>query len=389
MRARGRGRGVSEFRRSGEHGRAPGEPVPERRQPHRAAAHATRYAAIDLGTHNCRMLVAERLETGRPRIIEAMSRPVRLGEGLAASGRLGEAPMARAIDALSACAQRLRALHVTHVDTIATEACRRAANAEEFVARARAATGLPVRIITPEEEAALTLNGCTGLLDPRAERALLFDIGGGSTEVMWVAHDGGRGARPLALISLPLGVVTLAERYGGDRISVATYQAMSGEIEERLAAAALPPLAGDALAGDALAGDAIGGHGVQMLGTSGTVTTLGALHLGLGAYDRNRVDGIEISFAAIAALSVWLIGLDYRERAAIACIGRERADLVIAGCAILDAICRRWPVGRLTVADRGIREGILLALMHADVRTTHGDARPAALMGGPAGEEAV
>ncbi len=379
MRARGRGRGVGEFRRSGEHGRAPGEPVSDRRQPHRAAAHATRYAAIDLGTHNCRMLVAERLETGRPRIIEAMSRPVRLGEGLAASGRLGEAPMARAIDALSACAHRLRALHVGHVDTIATEACRRATNAEEFVARARAATGLPIRIITPEEEAALTLNGCTGLLDPRAERALLFDIGGGSTEVMWVAHDGGRGARPLALISLPLGVVTLAERYGGDRISVATYQAMSGEIEERLAAAALPPLAGDA----------IGGHGVQMLGTSGTVTTLGALHLGLGAYDRNRVDGIEISFAAIAALSVWLISLDYRERAAIACIGRERADLVIAGCAILDAICRRWPVGRLTVADRGIREGILLALMHADDTTSKGGARPVALMGGPAGEEAV
>ncbi len=329
------------------------------RRSRRAAAGAHRYAAIDLGTHNCRLLIAEPLPGERLRVIEAMSRPVRLGEGLAACGCLGEAPMARTLAALSVFAARLDALNVVRIDAIATEACRRAANVDAFLARAAAATGLAIRVIDPAEEAALTLKGCAGLLDPGCTRALLFDIGGGSTEVTWAAHDRGRGVRPLALVSLPIGVVELAERYGSDRVGAATYQAMTAEIAARLAerVAAVPDGAG---------------AGMQMLGTSGTVTTLAALHLGLGTYDRNRVDGVEIDFAAIAALSARLVDLDRRARAAIACIGPDRADLVVAGCAFLEAICRRWPVGRLTVADRGIREGLLLNLMAEDAAAAGG-----------------
>lgn len=320
------------------------------------AAGTPRYAAIDLGTHNCRMLVAEPRPGDGLRIIEAMSRPVRLGEGLAARGALGEQPMARAIEALGACVARLRALHVRRVHAIATEACRRAANAAAFVARTEAATGLELRIISPEEEAALTLKGCAGLLDRRAPMALMFDIGGGSTEVMAVCRDHRQAPRPVAMVSLPVGVVGLAERFGGDRVGSEAYRAMVSDVEDRLAGAAASLLPD---------GAAIAGR-TQMLGTSGTVTTLAALHLGLGAYDRHRVDGTEIGFDAISALSARLRELDFRGRAAVACIGPNRADLVVAGCAILEAICRRWPVGRLTVADRGIREGVLLTLMAED-----------------------
>ena len=316
------------------------------------------YAALDLGTNNCRLLVARggarRAADASFRVIDAFSRIVRLGEGLAASGCLCEPAMARTIDALKICAEKVAMHQVRDGRYIATEACRRAANCADFMGRVARETGLALEIISAEEEARLVVAGCAPLLDRRVPYALVFDIGGGSTELVWLRlRDGTRDPEILDSLSLPHGVVTLSDRYGGHDVSAAIYAAMVEEIHAALCAVE-------------------GRHGicrriaegtVQMLGSSGTVTTLAAVHLALPRYSRSRVDGVTISFANLRRASELLAGQSHDERARHPCIGVERADLVLAGCAILDAICQLWPVGKLRVADRGIREGILLGLV--------------------------
>jgi exopolyphosphatase/guanosine-5'-triphosphate,3'-diphosphate pyrophosphatase len=308
-------------------------------------------AALDLGTNNCRLLVARQSAKGF-HVIDAFSRIVRLGEGVESSGRLSEAAIARTIEALKVCADKMRRRGVTHSRLVATEACRRAANGAEFLARVGLETGVDLEIIPPAEEARLALVGCAPLFEPPWGNALLFDIGGGSTELSWL-HPGRDGApRMMDLLSLPLGVVTLAERYGGRQVGPATYEEMVREV-----AAGLAPFEEKHGIAAALRQGA-----VQMLGTSGTVTTLAGCHLGLARYDRALIDGCHLSFADVQAAGRQLRDMSYEERALHPCIGADRADLVIAGVAILDAICRAWPLGRLRVADRGVREGILIGL---------------------------
>lgn len=317
---------------------------------------ASVYAAIDLGTHNCRMLVAKPDPLRMFRVIRSFSRPVRLGEGLAASGTLGEAAIERAIGALKTCAESLREAKPRHIRSIATEPCRRAGNAAAFVRRVARETGLALESVSAADEAQLTLVGCRPLLDPRFPWVLLFDIGGGSTEVSWVEQRPGMRARMRGFRSLPYGVVSFAERYGGDRLKEDAYRAIVATIDDMLA----PLEAEYGISREIAAGR------VQMIGTSGTVTTMGAAYLRLNRYDRARVDGLEVSFDDIAAVSAVLAATDWATRASNPCIGPDRADLVVAGCAILEAICRRWPVGRLRIADRGIREGLLMEMMAAD-----------------------
>ncbi|MFQ5785729.1 MAG: Ppx/GppA phosphatase family protein [Alphaproteobacteria bacterium] len=317
------------------------------------------YAAIDLGTNNCRMLMARARDDGF-RVIGAFSRIVRLGEGLGARGRLSEPAMERAIAALGVCAGKARRRGVTRLRSVATEACRRAANCDEFLDRAVAETGIALEIIPAREEARLALAGCLPLIDHDARRALVFDVGGGSTEIVWLRCADAAPPEVIASTSLPCGVVTLAEAYGGDRVSRAVYDDMIAYVGGLLAAF-------DAAHGIARA---VAGNGVQMLGTSGTVTTMVGVHLDLPRYDRARVDGLRLAFDDVARVSCRLLALDCAGRAAIPTVGPERADLVIAGCAILAAIRRIWPVGSLRVADRGVREGMLLDMIRADAGET-------------------
>ncbi|MFZ5791801.1 MAG: Ppx/GppA phosphatase family protein [Pseudomonadota bacterium] len=310
------------------------------------------YAAIDLGTNNCRLLVAR--SRGRSfRVIDAFSRIVRLGEGLAASGSLSPAAMDRAIEALKICADKMRRRSVTCARSVATEACRRALNGAHFLDRAESEAGIRLEVITPDQEAELAFRGCAPLLARAPRHAILFDIGGGSTEVGWVAIGPGRSIELLAFRSLPLGVVTLAERHGTNSYCASAYEAMVEEV-----ALALEPLEAECR----IRAEVAQGR-VQMLGSSGTVTTLAGIEMRLARYDRSRVDGSYLDFASIGAISRRLAAMDCDARARQPCIGRERADLVVAGCAILEAICQLWPVGRLRVADRGLREGILFGLM--------------------------
>lgn len=312
------------------------------------------FAAIDLGTNNCRLLVARRSGRGF-RIIDAFSRIVRLGEGLAQSNRLSDAAMDRTLEALAVCAGKMARRRVTLARSVGTEACRRAENCDQFLERVRAETGIPIEIISSDEEARLVVAGCAPLLDRRTPFAIVFDIGGGSTELVWLRLPRNPRHPPQVLdyVSLPHGVVTLSDRYDGRAVTEEAYAAMLGEVR------------------DALAGFEARHHiarrierrQVQMLGSSGTVTTLAGIHLNLPRYTRSAVDGTSLGFDEVETVSRRLLAMDYGARVAHPCIGGERADLVLAGCAILAAICTLWPVGRVGVADRGLREGILHALV--------------------------
>ena len=330
------------------------------------------FAAIDLGTNNCRLLIAKPQAKGF-RVIDSFSRTVRLGEGVERTGRLSDTAMSRTIQALEICAEKLSFRGVTRIRAIATEACRLAENGPEFIDRVRAATGISFDIIQASEEARLAVAGCASLLDRNRKAALIFDIGGGSTELVWMdlgnipdqPHFKKDTDAIVSWKSLPYGVVNIAERFGGHDVTADDYAAMVQCVADAMDEFEIDPSLSDAIA----AGD------VHMLGTSGTVTTLAGIYLGLERYDRARVDGLTIEMSEIMAISNRLASASYDQRVAEPCVGEGRADLVIAGCAILDAIYRRWPFEKMRVADRGLREGMLLALMDKADREGRGRSR--------------
>ena len=326
--------------------------------------HAPRFAALDLGTNNCRLLIATPAGWGF-RIVEAFSRIVRLGEGLSISGRLDEAAMARTLDALQVCSERIARRGVVRLRAVATQACRQAANGDAFIAEVARRTGLKLEIITPREEAQLSVVGCLNLIDHSAAAALVVDVGGGSTELSWVdLRDGGLqrlGGRivperlPIrAWLSVPVGVVTLAERFpetapASDAWFRTMVEHMKGHILRFRHAEHLRPVFASGRA--------------HLIGTSGAITSLAGMHLGLARYDRSRVDGLWLTHSDCSSAAEQLMGLAPQARAAQPCIGPDRADLVLAGAAILQAVQEVWPCQRVRVADRGLREGILLSLV--------------------------
>lgn len=321
--------------------------------PRRWASRHT-YGAIDLGTNNCRLLIARPTDAGFT-VIDAFSRVVRLGEGMATSGKLSEGAMDRAVASLSICADKLRRRHVSLARSVATEACRRAVNGRHFVERVRRETGICLEIIAPEEEARLAMLGCHRLLEPGDGPALIFDIGGGSTELVLIDTDEGE-PRIRCWWSAPWGVASLTESEGRDFASPEERLAAYGRMRERVRHAfhrfseLLPKDKTD----------------IRLMGTSGTVTTLASVYLALPSYDRSAVDGLMMPSSAMRGISETLSRMDLAERAKFPCIGRERADLVVAGCAILETIMDIWPAETLGIADRGIREGILRSLMARD-----------------------
>jgi exopolyphosphatase/guanosine-5'-triphosphate,3'-diphosphate pyrophosphatase len=312
------------------------------------------YGAIDLGTNNCRLLVARPGETGFT-VVDAFSRVVRLGEGMATSGKISEAAQDRAVAALAVCAEKLKRRRVSLARSVATEACRRAVNGRHFVERVKRETGICIDIISPEEEARLAMLGCHRLLEPGDGPALIFDIGGGSTELVLIETDGEL-PRIKCWWSAPWGVYSLTESEGRDFANAEERLAAYGRMRERVRHAfrhfsELLPASK---------------KNIRLMGTSGTVTTLASVHLALPSYDRRAVDGLHVPAGSMREISERLSSLSHDERAQFPCIGHERADLVVAGCAILEAIMDIWPAPTLGVADRGIREGILRSLMARD-----------------------
>jgi exopolyphosphatase/guanosine-5'-triphosphate,3'-diphosphate pyrophosphatase len=326
------------------------------------------YGALDLGTNNCRLLIGAPIggNTGGAcangfRVVDSFSRIVRLGEGLASTGRLGNAPMERAMAALQACAQKLARRPVRVLQAVATEACRRAANGPAFLARIEAETGLRLRVITPREEAELAMESCAPLFAPQDRRALLFDIGGGSTEIAWIRIPPGSHGQPgrpelVGYISVPVGVVTLSERCGPSCFTEAGFHAVVDEVAAKLAGFdAVHRIAQEIRAG-----------GVRLMGTSGTVTTLAGVAMALPKYRRPLVDGQTLCADVADQALGDLFALGREGLAAHPCVGPDRVDFVLPGCAVYAAIRRVWPVPTLTVADRGLREGIIMRQMRAD-----------------------
>lgn len=317
---------------------------------------AAAFAALDLGTNNCRLLVGLPAGNGF-RVVDSFSRIVRLGEGLHDTGRLSDGAMDRAIAALQGCAARLARRPVRRLRAVATEACRRASNGPEFLARVRRETGLAIGIISSREEAELAVESCTPLLQGSGRRALLFDIGGGSTELAWIRLGKGN-QRPVLIgyISLPIGVVTLAERMGPAGFDAEGFDTMVDEVVQRLRV----------FESVHCIGHEIRQGGVRLLGTSGTVTTIAGIALDLPRYRRPLVDGAVLSLRETETSVARLRALGRRGLGEHPCVGPERADFVLPGCAIFAAIHRLWPAPEVLVADRGLREGMLLRLMRAD-----------------------
>lgn len=326
------------------------------------------YGALDLGTNNCRLLVAKPTRRGFL-VIDAFSRIIRLGEGLTQTGKLSEQAMERTIDALKVCALKMGRWDVKKSRLIATEACRVAENSAEFMDRVRNEAYLNLEIISRETEARLAVSGCASLLDKNCDWALIFDIGGGSTELIWLdlsklqrvwsrsLHDRLQAQNCIVgWTSLPIGVVNLAEKYGGHNINGDIFDAMVKEVRQPLCEFEKQYRIKDKLET----------QNVHFLGTSGTVTTVAGIHLGLECYDRKRIDGVWLETSDVRAVSKNLIDMPYQDRIMQPCVGKERADLVLAGCAILQAMMDLWPARRLRVADRGLREGILATLIAED-----------------------
>jgi exopolyphosphatase/guanosine-5'-triphosphate,3'-diphosphate pyrophosphatase len=313
------------------------------------------FAALDLGTNNCRMLVAAPSGDGF-RVIDSFSRIVRLGEGLHNTGELSAAAMERALSALHACAIRLERRPVRKLRAIATEACRRAANGRAFLARVKDETGLDIGVISSREEAELALESCGSLLAGWGRRALLFDIGGGSTELAWVRIDPHGPPELIGYDSLPIGVVTLAERFGHAGFDPDGFETMVEDVAARL----------QAFEKVHCIGREIRAGGVQLLGTSGTVTTLAGVALGLSRYRRPLVDGTVLTAEAADEALANLRALGREGLEAHPCVGPERVDFVLPGCAVFAALVRLWPAPRVVVADRGLREGMLLRMIRAD-----------------------
>ena len=347
---------------------------PRRRGPETATLDKTLYAALDLGTNSCRMLIATP-DAGRLRVVDAFAKSVRLGSGLERTGHLSRGAIGRTLGALEICAEKLARYSVANARLVATEACRRARNGHHFLTTAMRQTGLTLEVIRPEEEARLAVISCAPLVSPRASQLLVFDIGGGSTELVWldlsaIAPDrraqaivnlemngagGPEAARIVDFISVPLGVATLHERYADVADDSARFALMAWYFEEAIAG--FKPYI------ELMIDDA---DGFQMIGTSGTVTTIGAAHLGLRRYDRRKVDGMRLSARAIDEVIARFLRLGPEGRRGDIGLGRDRSELIMSGAAILQTLLRLWPTDSMRVADRGLREGMLFAMMSAD-----------------------
>lgn len=330
-------------------------------RPRRRGTHEPLYAAVDLGTNNCRLLIARR-DGETFRVVDSYSQIVRLGEGLLATGRLSDVSMARGFKAMSAIKAKLKQNRVAHTRCVATEACRKAENGEAFIAQARERTGLSFRIIGAKEEARLAAIGCHDLFAPEADLIMVLDIGGGSTEIAFIdlsersdhSLAGFVKSVPIqAWQSFPLGVVTLTEEFKAPDEDV-MYRAMYAHAVKTL---------GNWKAGQSFYGK-MEASNAHLVGTSGTVTCLAGVHIGLDRYKRSRVDGMWLSQEETLQVIGRMKSVGRDGRLALPIVGPDRADLMMSGCAILEAACALWSTSRLRVADRGLREGILLSMMH-------------------------
>lgn len=325
--------------------------------PNKGASQAQKnFAAIDLGTNSCRLVIASPTPASF-RIVETFSKITRLGEGIINDNELSRPAMRRTINALKVCAGVIEEYAPIYRSRfVATAACRRAKNCKEFLDLVKKETGLTIETISSKEESRLAVVGCIPLLNRNIRRALVFDIGGGSTEISLARVTNSGKTFIEGFVSLPYGVVTISEAFPSQDMTALAYDTiierthkLLKEFDEKYNIR-----------------EAIKNQEIQIIGTSGTVTVLGAVHLNLPRYNRSAVDGISITRQDIDRAIAKIKRLGDEGRKKHPCIGAQKADLTMAGCTIIEGLCSFWPIEEITVADRGIREGILLDMMHSN-----------------------
>ena len=350
--------GLPERKKKNKHRRV----RPEYRKPETNSSSLTEshYAAIDLGTNSCRLVIASPTPTSF-RVVETFSKVVRLGEGIIQENELASKAMKRTIQALKVCRGVMdEYAPIVSSRFVATAACRRAKNVAQFVEMAKNSAGIELEVISSKEEARLSVVGCLPLLNRNIKRVLVFDIGGGSTQISLARVTDFGKTFIEGFVSLPYGVVTISEAFADHEMNTLEYstvmertQNILAEFEEKYHIY-----------------EAIENQEIQVIGTSGTVTVLGAVHLKLPRYNRSAVDGVAISAPDIEATINKIKTMGPEGRYKHPCIGQSKSDLTLAGCAIIEALTTFWPISEITIADRGIREGILLDLMHSHKQQT-------------------
>lgn len=308
-------------------------------------------AALDLGTNTCRLLIGKRTPQG-VQVVDSFVRVIRLGDELATKGHISKEAIKRAVSALSICAKKIKSYSVARGRYVATATCRMASNREEFLRTILTKAGLDLEVISTAEEARLSIMGCADLMDSSTRYAIAFDIGGGSTEVMWLELFPNKLPEIIEWISLPLGVVTVADRLrqhsSPEECLLNIRKFVAKEVKSFCDKAYIYPQ--------------LVKNNIQLIGTRGTVTTLAALHKNLDRYDRLKVNGVLLTPDIIKRTVSNLYGMSVEKRLLHPCIGPLRSELVLGGVAIFEGIYDVFPINPVRVADRGVREGILLDL---------------------------
>ena len=323
------------------------------------------FASLDLGTNNCRLLIAQPTSEKHIKVLDTFSKIVRLGEGLSVDNRLTAEAMNRTVEALLTCKRKMDKFDIKSYRFIATEACRKAENTQEFLELVHKRVGIDIEVISNEEEAKLAFLGCSTLLSCNIENALVFDIGGGSTEFMWVKKDNLIQSELLGehkiidWLSLDQGVMNLSEKFGGTAFTEMYFDELVGYLVKKLREFDKQNKISEFVAKNR----------VQMLSTSGTLTTLAAIHLKLSHYERSKIDGTAFSTNDLREATAEILAMSPLERFSNTCIGADRSDYIISGCAIFEAICTLWNIPQVTIADRGVREGITISLMQEYVKS--------------------
>ncbi len=318
-----------------------------------ADAPAGRLAAIDVGTTTIRCIVVEAVAGGDFRVLDDERAGVRLGEGLSATGELSDAAQGRAREALVRMRKIAEGLGVAAIEAVATSAVRRASNGAAFVAAMERDAGVPIRVISGEEEAELAALSARHHFEMASTRFALLDLGGGSVEVVTAV-----GEHIEEIRSLELGAVVLTERFlRRDPVPARDLARLRKHVRKRLAR-------------DLPVADFVP---QKCVGSGGTVTTLGAMTMALRNERYGSVHGYEVLRSEVVHLLAMLRRKSHKERRAVAGLGPERADIILAGLAVVDQLMEHLRVNVLTVNERGIREGLILRSL-----AKHGLLAPAA-----------
>ncbi len=302
------------------------------------------FATIDIGTNSVLLLIGDSLPDGRIRIAADEARITRIGEGLTQSENLSAEAIERTLAALKEYRQLCEKHHVSASAVVATEALRRASNADQFLLRARDEMGFEIEVVTPEKEAWLTFHACAREF---GTDILVCDVGGGSTELIWGRPQSGETKSETSscqYISMPIGSVVLTEHFiKNDPVTADEFKEICTIIDQHLAQA-LQSLSHR--------------HADKLIATAGTATTIAAIEKHMTSFDHSKIHGIVLEMLDVQVIIDELKMKSVAERRKIVGLQKGREDVILSGAIILDRVMRRLGYDVTTVSDRGLRWGL-------------------------------